>query len=87
MSEQQDTKYKVGDLVYGFMSGLGVIVAVELREIEGPNLYLVKHMETGEENWHIENGIDKMKKMYDDWIAGKPVDVMFENLLKNANKF
>jgi hypothetical protein len=83
MSEQQDTKYKVGHLVYGFMSGLGTIVMVKLREeLDATPMYLVKHTETGEETWHLEQGIDKMTKMYDDWIAGMPVGIRFENLAK-----
>ncbi len=83
---EEGTKHKIGDLVYGFMSGLGVVIAVELREIEAPTMYLVKHMETGEEVWHLEQGIDKMKKMYDDWLKGLPVATMFDNLTKNTKK-
>ncbi len=82
MSEQQDTKYKVGHLVYGFGDGLGVIITSELRDKETPRMYLVKHFENGQEIWRFERGIDKMTKMYDDWIVGMPVGIMFENLAK-----
>ena len=84
MSEVGDTKYKVGDFVYGFADGLGVIIATELRDKETPRMYLVKHFENGQETWHFERGIDKMKKMYDDWLKGLPVGMMFDNLTKKT---
>ena len=70
-------------MVYGFMSGLGAVIAIKLTKDPTRTMYLVKNMETNEEVWHLERGIDKMKKMYDDWIAGKPVGIMFENYLKD----
>ena len=74
-----DDKHAIGDIVAGYLSGLGIIIDFKYRG--DTEMFLVKHFDTGEEVWHHAHGIAKMKKQYANMLSGN-----VQTLLDKFNK-
>lgn len=74
-------EHKIGDMVFGYHSGLGIILSIKYEttiDSERLLMYLVKHFKTGEESWHLSIGIDKMKAMYQKVISEGKYKSLFD---------